>query len=50
MNPNGAHQTDIKETTIETTQFKKDYVMSFESSVILDAQVTTTKLIKCYDH
>ena len=51
MNPNGAHQTDVKETTIETTQFQKPYVISFESCVYFmpDAKVTTTKLIKCYD-
>ena len=51
MNPNGAHQTDVKETTIETTQFQKPCVISFESSVYFmpDAKVTTTKLIKCYD-
>ena len=45
MNPNGAHQTDIKETTIETTQFKKLNVILFESSVyfVRDAKVTTKK-------
>ena len=46
MNPNGAHQTDIKETTIETTQFKKVNVIAFESSVylVLDVKVTTKKI------
>ena len=45
MNPNGAHQADIKETIIETTQFKKAHVMLFESPVyfVRDAKVTTKK-------